>query len=710
MTVMPPPIDLRRLTRARGILPQILQSEVAECGLACIAMIARYHGHDVDMLALRRRFPGSLKGVDLSRLVEMAADLDLSARALRIELSDLRRVQAPCILHWDLDHFVVLKRVSRVGIVIHDPGFGLRSLTWDEASRSFTGIILEIQPSSSFKAISDRIRVSLSGLVGKVIGIKRALGHIAVLALVLEVCILATPFYAQWVVDQVLLSSDRDLLAVLFASFIGLSLFQTVFFAARSWAVVWFGANLNLQWSGRVFGRLLELPLSWFSKRHVGDVMSRFVSMQSIQRTVSTQFVEGVLDGVMSLAILAIMMAYSLTLTAVVVGFFLAYLILRLGIFGWMRRATEEQVIQAARLQSELMETVRGAQSIKLNGNFAERRSRFVNTLVAVTNRDVEVQKVGVIYNSTRQWLISASRISLIWIAANQVLDGALSTGMLLAFVAYADLFANRVSQLIDRIMEWRMLGLHAERVADVVLTEPEADLVTDHSGATSDFALQLDGVSFRYTPSEPRILDRVNLRIAEGESVAIVGPSGCGKSTLARVMLGLIPAEDGRVLLGGVDIRHIGLQKFRSMVGAVMQDDQLFAGSIADNIAFFSYCSDLNRVEEVAQLAAVHEDIVRMPMGYGSLIGDMGAALSGGQKQRILLARALYRQPRILIMDEATSHLDVQREAEVNRAIAGLRITRIIIAHRPETIRSADRVIEFPAGCSSETGRSSQA
>jgi len=710
MTAMPPPIDLRRLSRARGVLPQVLQSEVAECGLACIAMIARYHGHDVDMLALRRRFPGSLKGVDLARLVDMAAALDLSARALRIELDDLRRVQAPCILHWDLDHFVVLKSASRTGIVIHDPGFGLRSLTWNEASRSFTGIVLDIQPSSSFQAISDRVRVSLPALVGRVSGIRRALGYIAMLALVLEVCILAAPFYAQWVVDQVLLSADRDLLTVLFATFIGLSLFQMMFFAARSWAVVWFGANLNLQWSGRVFGKLLELPLSWFSKRHVGDVMSRFVSMQSIQRTVSTQFVEGVLDGVMSLAILAIMMAYSFKLTAIVVGFFAAYLALRLVIFGWLRRASEEQVIQTARLQSELMETVRGAQSIKLNGSSAERRSRFANTLVATTNRDVEVQKVGVVYNSIRQWLVSASRVFIIWIAATQVLDGSFSTGMLVAFIAYADLFANRVSQLIDRLMEWRMLGLHAERVADVVLAEPEADLVTEHSGSTSDFTLQLDGVSFRYSLGEPRVLDRVQMRIEEGESVAIVGPSGCGKSTLARVMLGLNPPEEGRVLLGGVDIRHIGLQKFRSLVGAVMQDDQLFAGSIADNIAFFSHSADPERVEHVARLAAVHEDIVRMPMGYGSLVGDMGAALSGGQKQRILLARALYRQPRILIMDEATSHLDVQREAEVNRAIAGLRVTRIIIAHRPETIRSADRVIEFPAGCSSGPERSSQA
>ena len=709
MTVMPP-IDLRLLSRTRGVLPQIMQSELAECGLACIAMIARYHGHDVDMLALRRKFPGSLKGVDLARLVEMAAALDLSARALRIELNDLKRVQGPCILHWDLDHFVVLKQATRSGIVIHDPGFGVRSLTWDEASRSFTGIALDVQPSTSFEAISDRVHISIAALVGRVAGIKRALGFIALLALVLEVCVIAAPFYAQWVVDQVLLSADRDLLTVLFVSFILLSLFQVVFFAARSWAGVWFGANLNLQWSGRVFGKLLELPLSWFSRRHVGDVMSRFASMQSIQRTISTQFVEGILDGVMSLAILAILMVYSIKLTAVGVGFFAIYLLLRYGIFRWMRRATEEQVVQAARLQSELMEAVRGAQSIKLNGSYAERRSRFANVLVATTNRDVEVQKIGVIYNSVRQWLIMASRIFIIWIAATQVLDGSFSTGMLVAFVAYADIFATRVSQLIDRIMEWRMLGLHAERVADVVLSEPEADLVTEHAGSIPDFSLQLRSVGFRYAPAEPRVLDGLDLYVEEGESVALVGPSGCGKATLARIMLGLIQPEDGQVLLGGIDIRHIGLQKYRSFVGAVMQDDQLFAGSIADNIGFFSHSADPERVEQAARLAAVHEDIVRMPMGYGSLVGDMGSALSGGQKQRILLARALYRRPRVLILDEATSHLDVDREAEVNRAIAGLRITRIIVAHRPETIRSADRVIEFPAGVSCGPRRSSRA
>jgi ATP-binding cassette, subfamily B, bacterial CvaB/MchF/RaxB len=266
----------------------------------------------------------------------------------------------------------------------------------------------------------------------------------------------------------------------------------------------------------------------------------------------------------------------------------------------------------------------------------------------------------------------------------------------LFAYIAYKDQFAMRVTGLIDQLIAFRTLGLHVQRLGDIVTAEPEdndaVDLLPMHRPPVA--SLQVQGLSFAYAPGEAPVLDSVTLSIEEGESVAIVGPSGCGKTTLLKLMVGILAPQGGEVLVGGVPIRRMGRRAYRAMIGTVMQDDQLLAGSIGDNIAFFDAQIDQERVRECARIAAIDDDIEQMPMGYGTLIGDMGAAISGGQKQRILLARALYKQPKILFLDEATSHLDVALERRVNEAISGLNITRVIVAHRPETIARAGRVI----------------
>jgi ATP-binding cassette subfamily B protein RaxB len=270
---------------------------------------------------------------------------------------------------------------------------------------------------------------------------------------------------------------------------------------------------------------------------------------------------------------------------------------------------------------------------------------------------------------------------------------------MLIAFIAYADQFISRAAGLIDKWVDFRMLRLHAERVADIALTAPEASADQPWSGPIPAASIELDNVSFRYADDEPWILRHCSLRVEAGESIAIVGPSGCGKSTLAKLVLGLLQPVEGEVRFGGIPIGKLGLDTYRQWVSAVMQDDQLFAGSVADNISFFDPEVSMERVVVAAHMAAIHDDIMAMPMGYESLVGDMGSSLSGGQKQRVILARALYRRPLLLMLDEATSHLDARREQMVNAAISHIAVTRIVVAHRPETIASAKHVIALQQG-----------
>lgn len=696
-------------------VPLVMQSEAAECGLACLAMIAGYHGYRTDLLSLRQRFAISLKGATLKSLIDIAAALQLSARPLRLELEDLDKLQAPCILHWDLNHFVVLKQVLRngSGILIHDPARGEVRVPTTEVSTRFTGVALELTPTPRFEKKEEKQRIRLREMLGSVSGLKRSLIQILLLALALEVFALVSPFLMQWVVDGAILSADRDLLTLLVLGFGLLMTIQTGIGLARSWVVMYMSTHLNLQWIANVFTHLLRLPLSYFEKRHLGDVVSRFGAVGAIQRTLTTSFVEAILDGLMAVATLGMMLIYSLTLSLVVFVSVALYALLRWAAYRPLRRASEEQIVLAAREQSLFLESIRGVQSIKLFNHEEERRARWLNAVADATNRGIATQKMTLGFGTAHTFVAGAENLLIVWLGAHLAMDNVFSVGMLFAFVSYKTSFTGRVYSLIDKWVELKMLSLQAERLADIVLSEPEAVANTpatdddDRSKTGENFALggraerevtdatlETRNLSFRYSDAEPWILRNLNLKILPGESVAVIGPSGCGKTTLVKLLLGLLKPTEGEVLVGGIPLERMGVRNYRAMLGAVMQEDQLLAGSIADNIGFFDLRMDREWLESCARLAAIHEEIEVMPMGYQTLIGDMGTALSGGQKQRLLLARALYKRPKLLFLDEATSHLDIFNEHRIVKALAELKLTRIVVAHRKETIDGAGRII----------------
>jgi len=680
----------------------ICQNESSECGLACLAMVSSHHGHHVGLRELRRRFPLSLKGAPLSRLIAIAGDLGFQCRALRLDLEDLSKLATPCLLHWDLNHYIVLAKVRGDRVMVHDPASGKRVLPLSEVSSHFTGVALELTPAATFKRERAAPSISVRQLTGRITGLWRSLALVLLLSVALQVFVLLAPFYMQWVVDQVLVAADRDLLTVLGLGFGLAVVLQVAISALRGWSVVYLSTRLGLQWTGNVFAHLLRLPLDFFEKRHLGDVTSRMGAVQAIQRTLTTSFVEALIDGLMAVVTLGMMLLYSGKLALVTLLAVGLYLGLRALAFRPLRNGTEQQLIAAARQESHLLESIRGIQSIKIAGSESVRRSTYFNLMHVTVNQDVRLARLSLGFGSASQLIFGIERIAVVWIGASLALQSIFSVGMLVAYLAYKDQFALRVSGLIDKWIEFRMLRLHGERLADIALAEPEAG--TEASAASSVRALQrarleVSGLSFRHAEGEPWVIRDCSFTVDDGESIAIVGASGCGKTTLVKLLLGLLTPTQGTIAVDGHDLRRLGPAHFRRWVGAVMQDDQLFAGSIAENIAFGDDGYDLERVMEAAALAAIHADILAMPMGYHSLIGDMGTTLSGGQKQRVLLARALYRRPRFLFLDEATSHLDVACERAVNEAVRSLPLTRFIIAHRPETIASADRVLVMQDG-----------
>ncbi|MGS0742861.1 peptidase domain-containing ABC transporter [Glaciimonas sp. GG7] len=682
-------------------LPLILQTEATECGLACIGMVAGFHGYRTDLSTLRRRFPISLKGATMRDLMRIASQLGLGTRPLKLDLDSLSALKLPCILHWNFNHFVVLQAVGARSITICDPALGVRQHSYDVVGSSFTGVALELWPDPGFKPVEEKQTVRLRSLLGRVTGLYRSFGQILLLSLALEVFTLVSPFFLQWVIDNVLVSADRDLLTTLALGFGLLMLMQQGVGIVRSWVLMYMGTTLSVQWQANVFTHLLRLPVAYFQKRHLGDVVSRFASIGTIQRTLTTSFMEAILDGLMTVVTLILMFIYSPMLAWVAIGAMLLYGLGRWVWFAPLRRATEEQIIHAAKQQTHFLETIRGVKTIKLFQRQDERRSSWLSLLVDQINADLRTQQLSLLYKSLNGILFGLENILIIWLGAKLVMDGNFTVGVLMAFNAYKGQFDTRVSSLIDKFVEVNMLQLQGERLADIVMHAPEEthgrndDVHADALPAS----LEVRNLHFRYSASEANILDGVSFKIAPGESVAIVGPSGGGKTTLINVLLGVLTPTEGEVLIGEHSIEHVGLDRLRKMVGTVLQDDVLFAGSIADNISFFDPSADHAWITECASLAAIHADVSAMTMGYNTLVGDMGTVLSGGQKQRVLLARALYKRPQILFLDEATSHLDIARESLVNTAIQSLQMTRVIVAHRPQTIASADRVIVLEGG-----------
>ena len=687
-------LDTLNLGR-RQRLPVLLAAEAAECGLACMAMISRYYGHNVDLNGLRQRFSLSLAGASLRSLMGIADQLGFATRALRAEIGALNKVHLPAILHWDLNHFVVLKSIGRKSAVIHDPALGLRTMSLQQLSKHFTGVVLEVARAEGFEPITQRAPMRLSLLWSRIHGSSAALIQVFILSVALQIATFAAPFQMQLVVDQALAQADHDLLVVIALAFGGLAIVQASIEALRGWALRVVGHLLSFQITGNLVRHLLRLPSDYFEKRHVGDIISRLQSVRPIQTALSQGLVSTVIDGFMACIAAFILFFYSTTLALIVIVAVLLNLLIALAMFPRMRQRMEEEILADAKEQSHLMETVRASTTLKLMGREAEREGAWRNLHAETTNTSISVGRFELSQNFAQGIITGLQTVLVIYVAARLVLDGqGFSVGMLFSFLSFRQTFTDRALGLVNQIIQFRLLRLHLDRLADIVTTPAETSVEAPALLEVKGH-MRLKSVSFRYGATDAFVLEDIDLEIAPGDSIAITGASGGGKTTLLKLMLGLNRPTEGAIELDGYRATPERWRSWREFIGVVAQDDRLLSGTIADNIACFDPDLDMERVQRAAHSAQVHDDILRAPMQYMSLVGDMGSTLSGGQRQRVLLARALYRNPKILFLDEGTANLDEKNEELIADLIAQMPITRIVVAHRPALIRRAKFVYE---------------
>jgi ATP-binding cassette, subfamily B, bacterial CvaB/MchF/RaxB len=674
----------------------ILQNEVSECGLACIAMIAGHFGKVVDIFHMRSLISVGVRGMNFNHLISVSHRVGLIAKPIKVEMNLLDNVKVPLIAHWNFDHFVVVEKLKKESIIIIDPAIGRREVSFKQFSESFTGLALEFNLGLNFSKKSLIEKFSLIDFFKQSALLPEFFIKVSIISLILFGFSFLTPLYIQFVVDSVAAISSHAFVVGLTLGFILLTLVEIFATWFRGWTVSYFVSAINLDISTKYLSRMLLLPQEWFDSRMAGDILSKYSSLSTISQICGRSLVESMFDGLVAIFILVIFFSYDFNVASVILGLFLAHVFIRWWILNKLELKEFETIVARSKEQSAFLESIRAIASIR---NF-NRQSAKLNSwqkLFGITlSHAVASERLKILSDISEKIYISASFVSLVYLSSIKIVSGELTVGMTFAFLSWFWRFTAASSSLLDKTADIYMLRIHINRTADIALTQEEEYLFGSGCESTHNCSISCKGLSFRYSESEPWIFRNIDIAVSEGENVVIVGPSGCGKSTFLKVLAGNISACEGVVLFGKKTLKDIGLVPYREKIACIMQGDRLLSGTVAANVAFFSTNYSDEKVKRCLEIACVLEEVEKMNMGINTIIFEGGGGISGGQAQRILLARALYIEPSLMFLDEATSHLDRDTEVKINKNLAKLNITLVTAAHRAETIAFADRVIDF--------------
>ncbi len=636
--------------------------------------------------------------MNLRQLITMASRLNFGARAVRLEPESLEHLRLPAMLHWELNHFVVISRVGRRGGYILDPASGARWMTRRDISEKFTGVGIEFIPTAVFATRKKTARFGLFDMWQRSRGLASAMTTTLALSILLQACLLLTPLIMQIIVDTIVPWRDFSLLWLTVCCFAAIGLGSVLVETLRSHYLLELGQRLNSQMGLNLVTHLLKLPVSYFHERDAGQIISRVSSTFQIRQTVTDDLMSSAVDMFVIAIALAVLVAYNIWFAAIALGAVAFYAAVRALSFQTLKGLSEEVVVAESRETTQFLESIVNIDAIKLFSAQDMRRAVWQNDNAKLMNATHRLESAKIAIRSLSKALVASENIAIIFLCALAAMHQTMTLGMVFSFLLYHQYFRDRSFEIVDRVSQLGTLSLHVDRIADIALTAPE-QLHSVRAAPVPIGSIEIRDMTFAYSNTDKDVLRNINLEIAAGEFVAIVGPSGAGKSTLAKVLLGLHQPKAGDVLINGEPILGFGLDRYRSRVGIVAQEAKLFSGSLAENISFFDPTTDQDRVQQCARYANIHDEIVEMPMKYDSVVGDVGNILSVGQKQRVLLARALYRNPDLLVLDEGTANLDSENETKIADFIESLSITRVVIAHRPELVRRAHVVYELRDG-----------
>jgi ATP-binding cassette, subfamily B, bacterial len=689
----------------RPRIPYVAQVTSSDCGSACLAMVLARYGVAVELRELAQSLGPGRDGSSLLAMRDVADAYGLKGRLLRLEPESLSELPAGTILHWEFTHFVVLERAGPHGTDVVDPAVGRRRVSPAELGRSFTGLALAFEEGPSPADRGARRKPKATGPPARAL-LRHwpLLTHVAGISFLVTLCAMATPLLLTAIIDRVLPHRDHGLL---FAAGVGVAAAAGLYFLAslvRGTLLLHLRTQLDLEITRAFVEHLVNLPFAFFQTRSRGDLMLRLNSNSEVREILTAGALSAVLDGSFVLVYVIVLFALSPAIAWLAIALGAAQISILVWSQGPQKRLTSRYLQAQSRVNNHQIELLGGIETLKSMGREDRAVERWSALFVDVLNASLVRGRLTTIVESLLATLRVAAPLCLTWFGAREVVAGRLPLGTMLALVSLSMAFLGPLSTLVTTGLRFSTLASYLDRIADVLETPVErtgGQPVVDLRGS-----VRLEQVQFRYAPDAAPTLSDVDLEIHPGEFVAIVGPSGAGKSTLARLLAGLLVPCEGRLLYDGTPLGELDLRSLRRHLGIVTQQPQLLGLTVRANIAFADPAASLDHVIAAARAARLHDEILAMPMGYDTLVGDGGMSLSGGQRQRLALARALLGRPALLILDEATSALDAVTEQAIQQELAAMRCTRVVIAHRLSTVLDADLIVVLDNGRIVERGR----
>ena len=678
-------------------LPMIFQAESNECGLACLAMISTFYGYRSDLHTLRTRFGSVALGSSVKHLMNLAAQIELRGRALRFELDDLRSLKLPAIVHWDMDHFVVIKKMGSRKAIVHDPASGIKQYTYKELSFHLTGVALELTPTTDFQPRDSAPGVGVGKLFDGVDLIKANLVHVFVMTLVIQAFALLNPLYLQLVIDQGLIKGDAELVIMLGLIFSVVVLIKAALMHLRGMYLLQLGNRIGFQLLGNTAHHLLCLPSDFFSRREMGDIVSRFGSLENIRKLITQEMVTIIVDGMFSLVTLFLLYLYSPGLATIVLLTVCTVTLIRLLSIGYERNLRKTALVTSAKQQTKFMENIRTIRTSKVNNIELDRLGEWESDLVNQLNSTYRLEAFQIGFSTFQTILLGIENIVVIYLGATAVIGGMMTLGQLMSFVFLKQHFSSSIFAMLPKTAELRMLNLELERVSDILSTPVEFSakekrLISFDAGST----IQLIDVSVNFPGNSSPLISDLKYEIEPGDCIALTGRSGCGKTTLLKTFLKLEPIDKGRILIDGQDLEVISRHALRDQISAILHEDGLMPGDLAYNIHLGVDANNQEKLLDICDQLGISEIVKGLPLGLCTEVGELSNILSAGQIQRILLARALYRAPRLLLLDEALSHLNSDAAISLLRLLKKMGTTIVLVSHDTKLVSFADRELKL--------------
>jgi ATP-binding cassette, subfamily B, bacterial len=687
-----------KLRRRR--VPVICQMNEVECGAACLSMILSYHGRKTRVAELRERFGNGRDGVTALAIAKVARAHGLRVKAYSLPATQLKFVQLPAIAHWGFNHFVVVERYSPRVVEIVDPAVGRLQLAHEEFASTFTGVLLMFEPGQQFQRRRTAARPSWGVYFLKfILQTPGLLAQIVGASLLLQLLGLGMPLFTKLLVDYIFPYHVANILPALGIGMAVLVLAQAATSYLRALMLIYLQTRLDAQMMLGFFEHLLSLPFSYFQQRTSGDLLMRLASNTVIREILTGQTLSIILDGSLVLLYLVIILIQAPSFGLLVLVFGLLQVALLTGTTARMKRLMEKDLKAQADAQSYLVEALTKIETLKASGAEERTLDHWSNLFFEQLNISVQRSRLSASIEACMTALRTFSPLFLLLFGAYGVLNGSMSLGTMLALNTLAYAVLSPLSSLISNGQRLQLVGSYIERIADVLEAEPEQDAQAVQEAPRLSGSIEVRNVSFRYHADAPLVLKNISFSIEPGQKVALVGRTGSGKSSLGKLLLGLYQPTEGEILYDGVPLASMNYRSVRSQFGVVLQEPALFSGSIRQNISLNDAALELDQLVRAAQLAALHDEIMQMPLSYETVVTEGSGGLAGGQSQRLSLARALASNPRLLLLDEATSHLDVLTERVVDDNLSKLSATRILIAHRLSTIFNADMILVLHQG-----------